>query len=155
MAKKIQTFQKRESITNRFEKFLQETNQKSLVNLISNPEDLEIALCDYFQSLQDKRFPTFNSFMCLRSHLKCKILELSGGKIDIANVAKFPKFRVSVIYERSLLWGRSQTTLTDFWTFLTPLPPWFTALLNKICNFYLVILTFHEPPLPPSCQCSL
>ena len=29
--------------------------------------------------------------------------------------------------------GRSQTTFTDFWPFLTSLPPWLTALLDKIC----------------------
>ena len=45
--------------------------------------------------------------------------------------------------------GCSQTTLTDFWTFLTPpLLPWLTALLNKMCNFYLVTLTFGELSLP-------
>ena len=32
-----------------------------------------------------------------------------------------------------------------FW----PPSPWLTALLNKICQIYLVTLTFHEPPLPP------
>ena len=45
--------------------------------------------------------------------------------------------------------GRSQTTFTDFWPFLTPLPPWLTSLLNKICHIYLVTLTFDKPPPPP------
>ena len=46
--------------------------------------------------------------------------------------------------------GRSQTTFTYFWPFLTPPPPpWLTALLNKICQIYLVTLTFYQPPLPP------
>ena len=51
--------------------------------------------------------------------------------------------------ELAMVKGRSQTTFTDFWPFLTPLPPWLTALLNKICHIYLVTLTFDEPPLPP------
>ena len=38
-----------------------------------------------------------------------------------------------------VIWGRSQTTFADFWLFLPP-PPWLTALHNKICDFYLVIL---------------
>ena len=44
----------------------------------------------------------------------------------------------------------SQTTLTDFWTFLTPLPPCtlVDSLLNKISHSYLVMLTFGEPPSP-------
>ena len=45
--------------------------------------------------------------------------------------------------------GRSQTTFTDFWPFLTPSPPWLTALLDKICHIYLVTLTFDELSLPP------
>ena len=44
--------------------------------------------------------------------------------------------------------GCSQTMLADFWTFLTPSPPWLTALGNKICDFYLETLTFGEPPSP-------
>ena len=32
---------------------------------------------------------------------------------------------------------------------MTPLPPWLTALLNKICHRYLVTLTFDDPPPPP------
>ena len=48
----------------------------------------------------------------------------------------------------SMVWGRSQTTLTNFWAFLTSLPPWLTALPNKIYDIYLVTLTFHEPPSP-------
>ena len=41
--------------------------------------------------------------------------------------------------------------LTDFWPFLPPPPyppPWLTALLNRICQIYLVALTFHGPPPP-------
>ena len=53
------------------------------------------------------------------------------------------------------IWGRSQTTFTDFRPFLTPPPPWLTALLNKICHIYLVTLTFDEPPLPHGCKRSL
>ena len=59
---------------------------------------------------------------------------------------------------RRIFWGKSQivmlssgcsqTMLADFWTLLTPSPPWLTALLNKICDFYLVSLKFGEPPPP-------
>ena len=59
------------------------------------------------------------------------------------NEGKIPLFQTK-IFEFSNR-GRSQTTLTDFWTFLNPLPPWLTALLNKICDFYLVTLTFGDP----------
>ena len=38
--------------------------------------------------------------------------------------------------------------LQIFWPFLTPPPPWLTALLNKICHIYLVTLTFDDPPSP-------
>ena len=31
-----------------------------------------------------------------------------------------------------------------FLTFSTPPSPWLTALLNKICQIYLVTLTFHD-----------
>ena len=48
--------------------------------------------------------------------------------------------------------GHSQTTFTDFLPFLTPLPPWLTVLLDKICHVYLVMLTFDEPPSPHCCQ---
>ena len=42
--------------------------------------------------------------------------------------------------------GRSQTKLTDFWSFLTPHPPpWLTALLHKIRDLNLVTLTFGDP----------
>ena len=51
--------------------------------------------------------------------------------------------------------GRSQTTLTTFWAFLTLPPPWLTALLNEIYDVYLITLTFHEPLFPPCCQRSL
>ena len=34
---------------------------------------------------------------------------------------------------------------TDFWTFLTHLPPLWTILLNKV---YVVIWTFGKPPPP-------
>ena len=30
------------------------------------------------------------------------------------------------------IWGHAQTMWTVFWTFLTPLPPWWTVLLNKL-----------------------
>ena len=40
--------------------------------------------------------------------------------------------------------GRSQTTFTEFLPFLTPPPPWLTSLLDKICQIYLVTLTFQE-----------
>ena len=36
---------------------------------------------------------------------------------------------------------------TDFWTFLTPLPPLWTILLNKA---YVVTWTFGKLPLPPA-----
>ena len=56
---------------------------------------------------------------------------------------------------KSEIRGRSQTTFTDFWPFLTLLPPWLTALLNNICHIYLVTLTFEEPPSPHGCKRSL
>ena len=36
----------------------------------------------------------------------------------------------------------------SFYVLLCPPPPWLTASLNKICDFYLVTLTFGEPPSP-------
>ena len=42
-----------------------------------------------------------------------------------------------VTHNVSHIRGRSQTTFTDFWPFLTPPPPWLTALLNEIGQIYL------------------
>ena len=36
-----------------------------------------------------------------------------------------------------------------FLAFFDPTPPWLTALLNEICQIYLVTLTFHKPPPTP------
>ena len=42
-----------------------------------------------------------------------------------------------IIQTLRLVRGRSQTTFTDFWPFLAPLPPWLTALLNEICQIFM------------------
>ena len=62
---------------------------------------------------------------------------------------------VIIVLPRHFLRGCSQTTLTDFGAFLAPLPPWLTALLNRIHDIHLVKLTFHKFPSPPCCQRSL
>ena len=38
----------------------------------------------------------------------------------------------SNVFAMFITWGRTQTTWTIFWTFLTPLPPSWTVLLNKL-----------------------
>ena len=38
----------------------------------------------------------------------------------------------SNVFAMFITWGRTQTTWTIFWTFLTPLPPSWTVLLNRI-----------------------
>ena len=45
--------------------------------------------------------------------------------------------------------GVVQNYADRFLNFFDPPPPWLTALLNKICDLYLVTLTFGDPPFPP------
>ena len=71
--------------------------------------------------------------------------------IKICSMAICITFHI-LLYQTRLFRGRSQTTLTNFWAFLTPLPPWLTALINEIYGSYLVTLTFRDPPY---CQRSL
>ena len=73
-----------------------------LATLIGNFQDLEIGLSNFFHSLhvhdqsqKIKRLPSINTAEAMKSHLKCMILELSDGLVDISNAGKFPKFRVS------------------------------------------------------------
>ena len=44
------SLKKREYALHQFEKFLKQTNQEPLTELISNTEELENALCNYFKS---------------------------------------------------------------------------------------------------------
>jgi hypothetical protein len=90
---------KRESIVKNFEAFLEESNMEPLATLITNLQDLEIGLCNFFQSLHVKdqsnnvkKLPSLATAQAMRSHLKSMILQLSEGAIDISNVGKFPKF---------------------------------------------------------------
>ena len=72
---------------------------------------------------------------------------------------KIKNLRTQFFFLAKIPRDRSQTTLTDFGTLLTSTPSWLTALLNKICDFYLVMLTFGEPPSPLAvnivCECPL
>ena len=52
--KKAKTLKKRESIVKNFETFLEESNMEPLATLITNLQDLEIGLCNFFQSLHVK-----------------------------------------------------------------------------------------------------
>ena len=52
--KKAKTLKKRESIVKNFETFLEECNMEPLATLITNLQDLEIGLCNFFQSLHVK-----------------------------------------------------------------------------------------------------
>ena len=58
---------------------------------------------------------------------------------------------ILIVFEDILIRDRSQTKFTDFWPFSTPLSFWLTALLNKICQIYLMMLTFDNP-VPHGCK---
>ena len=93
---------KQRLIVARFENFLQDCNLDPLAVLISNLPNLENALCDFLESLRNKKkkekqLPTLNTVNSIRAQLKSKILEITDGKIDIANIGKFPKLRVSLL----------------------------------------------------------
>ena len=84
--KKAKTLKKRESIVKNFEAFLEESNMEPLATLITNLQDLEIGLCDFFQSLHVKdqsnnvkKLPSLATAQAMRSHLKSMILQLSEG----------------------------------------------------------------------------
>ena len=84
--KKAKTLKKRESIVKNFEAFLEESNMEPLATLITNLQDLEIGLCNFFQSLHVKdqsnnvkKLPSLATAQAMRSHLKSMILQLSEG----------------------------------------------------------------------------
>ena len=84
--KKAKTLKKRESIVKNFEAFLEESNMEPLNTLITNLQDLEIGLCNFFQSLHVtdqsnnvKKLPSLATAQAMRSHLKSMILQLSEG----------------------------------------------------------------------------
>ena len=84
--KKAKTLKKRESIVKNFETFLEESNMEPLDTLITNLQDLEIGLCNFFQSLHVKdqsnnvkKLPSLATAQAMRSHLKSMILQLSDG----------------------------------------------------------------------------
>ena len=92
--KDIKTIKKRDGVFRHFEKFLQKKKQEPIEKLLTDPEKLENVLVKYFKHLgESDKLPSINTVDAKKSHIKCKIYDLTDGKIDIFNPAKFPKFR--------------------------------------------------------------
>ena len=92
--KDIKTIKKRDGVFRHFEKFLQKKKQEPLEKLLTDPEKLENVLVKYFKHLGElDKLPSVNTVDAKKSHIKCKIYDLTDGKVDIFNPAKFPKFR--------------------------------------------------------------
>ena len=92
--KDIKTIKKRDGVVRHFEKFLHKKKQEPLEKLLTNQEKLESALVTYFKHLGElDKLPSVNTVDAKKSHIKCKIYDMTNGKVDIFNSVKFPKFR--------------------------------------------------------------
>ena len=80
--KKAKTLKKRESIVKNFEAFLEESNMEPLATLITNLQDLEIGLCNFFQSLHVK--DQSNNVKKVTKSGYCSSYEKSFEEHDIA-----------------------------------------------------------------------
>ena len=86
---------KRMAITYCVKKFT-DFHKRNLDEFLNCPKDLDNALCDFFQSLIDKKqtFPT-NTIQHFKWALKYQVLKLSQRSLDIKNHWQFPNFYVS------------------------------------------------------------
>lgn len=92
------TIKRRRAVYIKFEKNQRENNGKSLKDLVLCKDDLEKAICQFFESRrivdQDGvvKLPKRTTCDVFKSHLKAMILESSGGALDLSNRSLFPNF---------------------------------------------------------------
>ncbi len=88
------TVDQRNYVSTSIEAFLKANGYPVLAELVINPDVtfIESVLCDYFTSLRlnSGDLPKRNYFDSIKSHTKMKILQLTGGALDITSM-KFAK----------------------------------------------------------------
>lgn len=92
------TKDKRDFFVKNLESFLKANCKQSIAGMISNLEKedgikkMESHLISFFQTIRvrDNKLPKRGYLESIKSNLKCHILGLSGGKVDISQPAIFP-----------------------------------------------------------------